>query len=663
MKKILALCCLLLGLHAQAQLSGPLQERLESLLELVLEENESADVEQLLSELQSVHEHPILLQHAKAEDFEVLFFLTPIQVEALLNYRDQYGPVLTAFELAAIDGFTVELAELTGEFVDFSNETTIVKRKFVKNELLLRASRLLEEQSGFESGRFEGSPEKLYMRYRYRSSVLQMGYTAEKDAGESFFAKSNPNGFDYNSGFVRWEFGQKRSSLLFGDYVVQWGQGLALWQGFSMGKSTEVERIARFNQGIKAYSSTDENNFMRGIAGDFRFGKFQFQPFLSLRPFDANADSVDARLIFTSFQTSGLHRTASEIEDKNAVDALTGGARFLYNSGRLQIGVQGVHTRYQYPIERSDDLYNRYLFAGSTITNASVDFRFTLNKFYWFGELAGSSTCGGAGLCGIQYQPVDQLAFSALYRNVSKKYNSPWSSAFSENSRVNDEQGLFLGIKTYPAPYFSVYGYVDFFQYKWIKYTTAAPAKGWEAMIRADYRLAQDWTMYARYFYESKPVKLSSSVMRMNLEQIRQSVRLQMKGTLSENWEIRTRLERSFYRHDHRSDGIFVSQDISWDSKRASRINFRLAYFKTDDYDSRIYSYEDDVLYQFSIPAFYGDGFRSYLNVKVKICEKIDFWLKGSRTWYLGVDSIGSGDTAIGGSKRSELKLQLRFSI
>ena len=40
----------------------------------------------------------------------------------------------------------------------------------------------------------------------------------------------------------------------------------------------------------------------------------------------------------------------------------------------------------------------------------------------------------------------------------------------------------------------------------------------------------------------------------------------------------------------------------------------RLQYFETDDYNSRIYAYENDLLYSFSIPVFYDKGFRYYLN-------------------------------------------------
>ena len=107
-----------------------------------------------------------------------------------------------------------------------------------------------------------------------------------------------------------------------------------------------------------------------------------------------------------------------------------------------------------------------------------------------------------------------------------------------------------------------------------------------------------------------------------------------------------------------------VSQDVGFHPEKL-KLNVwgRVGYFKTDDYDSRIYAYENDLLYQFSVPSFYGEGIRSYLTGKVKICEKMELWFKAARTWFFDVDSLGSGYTLIEGNKRTEVKFQLRFRI
>nr|MBD3622495.1 hypothetical protein [Sunxiuqinia sp.] len=89
----------------------------------------------------------------------------------------------------------------------------------------------------------------------------------------------------------------------------------------------------------------------------------------------------------------------------------------------------------------------------------------------------------------------------------------------------------------------------------------------------------------------------------------------------------------------------------------------RLACFGTEDYDARVYADENDLLYQFSILAFYGRVLRSYLNGKVKICEKLDVWMKVSRSWFIDAESIGSGYSQIEGNQQTEVKFQLRFKF
>lgn len=660
---IIVACLLAFGAGAQPA-HGLLQDRLANLLEAVLEENEAADVEQLLDELQFAREHPINLATATFDDFSVLFFLEPTQGQALIDYRDCFGPILSGYELSAVPGFSPELAELTAGFLTFPDPLRAGPHRVARAELLVRASRLIEEQEGFENGRFEGVPEKYYLRGRYTSKSLRLGYTGEKDAGESFFGKSNRGGFDFNSAFLRLGFGRRNSSVIAGDYVVQWGQGLLLWQGFALSKSAEADRVARFNPGIKPYSSTDENNFMRGLAVDWRLGRVSLQFFGSYKPFDANTDSLGAQKVFTSFQSSGQHRTLSETDDKNSVKARVLGARLAWQLGTLSFNFNSTWTGYEFPLLRADDLYNRNLFGGRRVGNIGADYRYAVSRLYFFGEVATGTSGGWASINGFQFQPVDEVSVAALYRHFGLTYNSAWASAFAENSRVNDEQGFYFGLKAFPARRLSVSAYIDRFRYRWVKYTTAAPGEGYEAMLRTDFKLAKGWNVYARYFFEEKPVKVSSGVLRQNIEQRRQSVRLQLSGQLAPQVGLRTRFEKSFYSQQSSSGGFLVSQDVLWQRRsETSAVDFRVAYFDTDDYDSRIYTYENDLLYQFSVPAFYGEGIRSYLNIKVKVCEKIDFWLKGSRTWYFGVTGLGSGDTAIDGNTRSELKLQVRFRM
>jgi hypothetical protein len=86
----------------------------------------------------------------------------------------------------------------------------------------------------------------------------------------------------------------------------------------------------------------------------------------------------------------------------------------------------------------------------------------------------------------------------------------------------------------------------------------------------------------------------------------------------------------------------------------------RLQYFETDDYNSRIYAYENDVLYSYSIPAFFDKGFRYYISLNYDWGKKLTFWLRWAQTIYKNRDTVGSGLDEIPGNRRSEVKFQVR---
>jgi len=107
-----------------------------------------------------------------------------------------------------------------------------------------------------------------------------------------------------------------------------------------------------------------------------------------------------------------------------------------------------------------------------------------------------------------------------------------------------------------------------------------------------------------------------------------------------------------------------VFQDVQYSPvKIPLNLSARLAWFNTESYNSRIYAYENDLLYTFAVPAFFGKGFRGYLNLKYKISEKAEIWFKLANTWQSGAESISSGYNEIGGNQKTELKFQLRLKM
>lgn len=89
-------------------------------------------------------------------------------------------------------------------------------------------------------------------------------------------------------------------------------------------------------------------------------------------------------------------------------------------------------------------------------------------------------------------------------------------------------------------------------------------------------------------------------------------------------------------------------------------INARYALFDAEEYDTRIFAYEPDVLYSFSTPAYYGKGSRFILMAKWTPLPRLDLWVRYAAWKYSDREEIGTGQNRISGDLSSELKFQIR---
>ncbi|NJO70203.1 MAG: hypothetical protein HC830_13795 [Bacteroidetes bacterium] len=89
------------------------------------------------------------------------------------------------------------------------------------------------------------------------------------------------------------------------------------------------------------------------------------------------------------------------------------------------------------------------------------------------------------------------------------------------------------------------------------------------------------------------------------------------------------------------------------------RIYLRYALFDAESYNSRIYAYESDVLYAFSMNAYYREGQRYFVMMKYSPVKAFDFWLKYSRSVYPHETTISSGLYQIDHNSRSDIRFQM----
>jgi len=622
---------------------------------------EDADVQEILEGLEQFRQNPLNLNAATYDDLLKLPLLSENQAINLLAYRDKTGTIFSIFELTAVDGFNVELLQNLEPFVRFDEDPATSAKHFGSTDILTRATRSFSSEP-IDQSKYEGSTERWYLRIKHRSDRIEFGYVGEKDPGEAFFKSSNKSGLDYNSAFANFRIGKHESRFYAGDYHVRFGQGLVAWQGFSMGKSAESTLVSRTQQGIRSYSSTDENQFLRGIAGKLRWKQFAFYPFLSFHKIDASIDTLDGNSFFGAFQTSGYHRTNSEIENEKSLSQFVSGGHISYSSGQWSVGSTLVYSRFNAYFDRSDDPYNQFLPEGQNFLSGSFDWKGSYRKVFFFGEMAFSENSGKAILSGIMTKPAQNAELSLVYRNFGKSYYSLLGNAFAESSRVNDEQGLYLGLKLYPAAHWIIQGYADLFKYRWLKYTTAAPSEGNELLFQLSYAPSRKTGYYLRFFQEDKEQRVISNLFKYNTPQVIRRLRVNFTHEFSERFDIKSRVEFSSYSKASSEKGLLVLQDFNFKPLDDSfAVNGRLAYFSTDGYNSRLYAYENDLLYSFSVPALYNKGFRCYLNCRKNFGERLSFWLKLALTKQLK-NAAAEGEF-VDSSTKSEIKIQFRYQF
>ena len=673
--KIWIVFFMVISFASLAQESDP-QRIIESILESHLDKIEDqTDVALIIEDLEGFLENPVNINATTAVELSRLYVLNDVQINKLLEYLNNYGPAYSIFELKTIDGFTPDLLQKMEPFIWFGPTEEAKKVgdafQYGKNQLLLRTLGTVQEASGYQpredgSTPYEGNHYRYYSRYRYEArDQFSAGITAEKDPGESFFKGSNKQGFDFYSAHVSMNINSTFENISVGDFLVRAGQGLVLWQGYTSGKSENVMQISKTNQGIRPSTAVEENLFFRGAATTLKFGKARLSFFYSQKNDDGNVAGTDSTGQFiTSLQTSGYHRTKSEIEDKNAVRNTNYGGLFSWYFSNLKIGAVIVRQHLNLPLIPATQLYNQYRFSGMENLTGGIDYSFNKGKYQLFGEAAISKSGGKALVQGAVINLNDQLSFSALFRHFDKNYQALWANTFAEGSNINNESGMYFGVKVLPVKLVTLSAYSDYYRSQWINYSTAAPSTGWDVMAQTDFVFSRKTEFYIRYKNEEKEVKFIQDERYVNLPERTQKIRAHFQHQHNEKITLKTRFEHALYNGLEKENGYMIFQDVQYSPvKIPLKISGRLAWFSTDSYNSRIYAYENDILYTFSIPSFYGKGFRTYINLNYKITKNFDFWFKIGNTLWNDREVISSGYNEIQGNNKTELKFQLRLKM
>ena len=657
----------------------------EQQLENVTENNEDSETEDdsYLQQLNQLQRNPVNINFADEIFFKELRVLSPMQIKNLLAYRAVLGNLISIYELQAVPGWDLATIQKIRPYITVNSAPGLMEDFGARlregdHFILVRVSQTLEKSKGYllDSSQaknfYSGSPQRLFVRHKYvYKNLLQYGVVGEKDAGEEFLKGSQRQGFDFYSAHLFIRNVGIIKSLALGDFTVNMGQGLTQWMSLAFKKGPDIMAVKRQSSVLRPYNSAGEIYFHRGAGVTVGKRNWEATVFGSYRRVDANfiADTSGSQDEFiSSLQTSGLHRTASEVEDKGAQRQLAFGGNLNYRLNRLKVGVNAVQFSMQYPLIKANDPYNFYALSGKRFGNYSFDYSYTFKNMHFFGEAAVTNKKYPALVTGLLLSVANNVDMSLFYRNISEGYQSLYTNAFTENTFPTNEKGFFTGISIRPHMSWRVDAYADVYRFPWLKSRVNSPTEGKDYMIQLNYKPDKQFEIYTRYKAEAKFINFNATLQPLSpvVPQPRQNWRTHLSYKLNSTFTLRSRVEIVWFdkKGPEPEQGFLMYADVLYKPmlKRFSG-NMRLQYFETDGYDSRLYAYENDVLYSFSIPVFYDKGYRVYLNGNFDLTKKITLWARYARFMYPEKETIGSGLDLISASHRTEVKFQMLYKF
>ena len=492
-----------------------------------IEELEEDEYERLYGLLTA----PIPLNSVSASRLQTCGLFTRFQAASLADYRSRSGDILSVSELGLIDGFSRETAEALAPFLSLqpTGKAGMPPRNRTHGDLVLRG----ELKNGLTGYAVKGRVER---EGRFTLSATARTGSAEKPG--------LPDTWSFNA--TR-HFRKRSGQLMLGDFNARFGQGLALWNGFSLGGLTTSESFARHPTGLSPAWSLSPDGPLRGLAAD-----------LGIRRMTLSA--------VTAFP--GLRQRMDG--DLRAGMAALGAFNAHWTGRNAEVSVTAVLGTPLYAGEKQP----------ATPGRLAADFRWTPGHLGYFGEVAVDLRSGAlAGVGGFVWSPAYQHKLSVVARHYPIDFQSDLCGGVRAGTRCSGESGIAAGVR-----------------FPWLRLTTdyaRFPGKGYgqlKILALSPLHFKDRYTLTPRIQFRWREGRL------------RQEYRLEaaLEGS---PWQAKLRADAV------RCDG-WAWQAYTEAGRKTERFSLyaRAGLFVVDDWDDRIYVYERDVPGSFNVPALYGRG-------------------------------------------------------
>ena len=669
-----------------------------SYLELLSEEGEDETAEELMEIYEQYHDKPLNLNDTTSLLRDVPF-INDWQRISLKVYITLYGPLLSVEELYAINGFDSLIVELLRPLVTaapIESSEPLTLREIITHghsNLVVGTSGTIEQARGYRDSIYEGDNLRLMWRYYFKyKERIQLQFSGDKDPGEAFFSKSQPQGFDfYGYSLMVNDIGLHSPSsrrgmyikrVVIGQYHARFGQGLTMWSGFGSRMSWETT-VYRQAAGLQPSGAFTEYGYLRGAAATIAIAhNWNLSLAYSYTDRDATlpraAQSDSAIDWVQSIYNSGYHRTSTEIGKRHQLGEHLLATHLEYHNTNFKFGVTGVGTLLDKEIIPATNVYNDNVFRGDRNINVGIDAAYRHRRLLLFGEVAlcanhafdsATLNLSPAAVIGGEYVINNNHRTSLLMRCYSPTYHNLHAIASGQNSTPQNELGIALHYRGRLPFGVTASGVADLFYFPHMKYLVYAPSHGHEyrMTLSRPFKQVPNLSLYLRYRYKTLGRNITPSTQIDGHYLMEQTYRHQIQGDIEYakgDWRLVTRVGYAYYHGDvtPSNHGLLLYQDLQYRPHHLPlTVATRIAWFDVDDYEARLYTIESDFIYQYNSMVYQNEGYRLYLVARYDITPNWNIGIKYGITTYSDRDTFGSGYELIDADHRQQWRIQIRL--
>lgn len=651
-------------------------------------ENEDEAVvqqEEAYEHLTELARQPLDINRVGAEDLMQIPGLSQTLIDDIIVYRERYGRLRSIEELAMIKGVDRRLRLYLSCFLRVYEEK---EKTHIGHEVTLTMQTPTYYRAGDRkapprtylgknkyAGKYLGDPVQHSVRYSLTvGRNVAFNLTGRKSAGEPFFSNGNGWGYDQYAFNVSLRNVGRLRQVIAGQFRGQFGMGLILNNNFTIGKQGMLSAVGRNMTTFTPHSSASDSKHLQGLAASVDITKhLSLSAFFSWRRIDAtlNADSTISTIL-----TSGYHRTENEMGKKDNSSITTVGVHAGYDNtlrakGKLQwgVGASAVHSSLNRKINPTfsksgtvsqGKMYRLHYPRGDRFWNISADYRIRWRELSFNGETAMDGEGNPATINSLTWVSPWSVTFMALQRYYSYQYNALYGSSFSDGSSVKNESGLYLGVQWNVRRGLVIDAYTDIAYFPWYKYLVSNSSYSWDNSLMGTLERG-NWSLSLRYRMKMKQRDKTVDGVKRLLT--RYDHRLRLVALYNNRWNLRTQVEGCTLSFDEKKKGCILSQSASCRIVSRMELYAFVAYFDTDDYDSRLYTYERGMKYSFGSASYYGNGTRLALLAQCRLSPFLTMQGKVSHTRYFDRNTIGTAERMIFSNHCTDIDLQVVMKL